>query len=74
MGRPKVHRNGCELIPSTSDPTKYAQEWLAVISFDYRIEGGPELRDVVTADIAMLRLGRRPTEIQTRPLIYGVRN
>ena len=38
---------GCVLIGSTRNPTMYAQEWLANLPFDFRVEGGPELRDAV---------------------------
>ena len=34
---------GCVLIGSTRNPTMYAQEWLANLPLDFRIEGGPEL-------------------------------
>ena len=35
------------LIGSTSNPAMYAQEWLAAIPFDFRVEGGEELRAAV---------------------------
>lgn len=35
------------LIGSTSNPTMYAQEWLARVPFAFRVDGGPELRAAV---------------------------
>lgn len=44
MGRLEpVGENGCVLVGSTRNPTMYAQEWLANLPVDYRVEGGPEL-------------------------------
>ncbi len=47
MGRLEPHESGCVLVGSTSNPTMYAQEWLANLSFSYRVEGGAELRAAV---------------------------
>ncbi|MGH7667555.1 MAG: helix-turn-helix transcriptional regulator [Candidatus Dormibacteria bacterium] len=47
MGRLEPSGDGCVLVGSTSNPTMYAQEWLAAIPFAYRVEGGPELRAAV---------------------------
>jgi predicted DNA-binding transcriptional regulator YafY len=44
MGRLEPSGDGCVLIGSTSNPTMYAQEWLANIPFAFRIDGGQELR------------------------------
>jgi predicted DNA-binding transcriptional regulator YafY len=47
MGRLEDSGTGCALIGSTRNPTMYAQEWLAAVPFDFRVEGGPELRAAV---------------------------
>jgi predicted DNA-binding transcriptional regulator YafY len=44
MGRLEPSGDGCVLIGSTSNPTMYAQEWLANIPFAFRVDGGQELR------------------------------
>jgi predicted DNA-binding transcriptional regulator YafY len=44
MGRLEPSGDGCVLIGSTSNPTMYAQEWLASIPFAFRVDGGQELR------------------------------
>lgn len=44
MGRLEPSGDGCVLVGSTSNPTMYAQEWLANIPFAFRVDGGPELR------------------------------
>ena len=49
MGRLEPLEAGCVLVGSTSNPTMYAQEWLANVPFDFRVEGGPELRDAIAA-------------------------
>lgn len=49
MGRLEPLADGCVLVGSTSNPAMYAQEWLACIPFAFRVEGGPELRDAMTA-------------------------
>ena len=49
MGRLEPWEDGCVLVGSTRNPTMYAQEWLAIIPLDFRVEGGPELRDAVAA-------------------------
>lgn len=48
MGRLAPAEDGCVLVGSTSNPTMYAQEWLARLPFAFRVEGGPELRAAVT--------------------------
>ena len=47
MGRLEPVDGGCVLVGSTSNPTMYAQEWLASLPFDFRVEGGQELRTAV---------------------------
>ncbi len=49
MGRLEAHAAGCLLSGTTGNPTMYAQEWLAPIPFDFRVEGGDELRLAVSA-------------------------
>ena len=49
MGHLETHASGCVLVGSTSNPTMYAQEWLAAIPFAFRVEGGDELRAAVAA-------------------------
>jgi predicted DNA-binding transcriptional regulator YafY len=49
MGRLEPLGDGCVLVGSTRNPTMYAQEWLAVLPFAFRVEGGEELRAAVTA-------------------------
>jgi predicted DNA-binding transcriptional regulator YafY len=48
MGRLEALGEGCVLVGSTSNPTMYAGEWLARLPFPFRVEGGPELRAVMT--------------------------
>jgi hypothetical protein len=47
MGRLEPSGGGCVLVGSTSNPTMYAQEWLANVPLAFRAEGGPELRAAV---------------------------
>jgi predicted DNA-binding transcriptional regulator YafY len=49
MGRLEPHASGCVLVGSTSNPTMYAQEWLAAMPFAFRVEGCRELRAAVAA-------------------------
>jgi predicted DNA-binding transcriptional regulator YafY len=49
MGHLEPHPDGCLLTGSTSNPTMYAQEWLANVPCDFRVEGGDELRAAVAA-------------------------
>ena len=53
MGRLTAHGAGCLLEGSTNNAEMYAQEWLAPVPFDFRVEGGPELR------AAVVRLAQR---------------
>ena len=47
MGRLESSGDGCLLVGSTSNPAMYAQEWLARVTFAFRVDGGPELRAAV---------------------------
>lgn len=47
MGRLEPTGDGCVLVGTTSNPTMYAQEWLARLPFGFRVEDGPELRAAV---------------------------
>jgi predicted DNA-binding transcriptional regulator YafY len=49
MGRLEPSEDGCVLVGTTSNPSMYAQEWLASVPFDFRVDGGPELRAAVAA-------------------------
>jgi predicted DNA-binding transcriptional regulator YafY len=49
MGRLEPWGDGCVLVGSTSNPTMYAQEWLAGLPFDFRVDGGRELREAVAS-------------------------
>jgi predicted DNA-binding transcriptional regulator YafY len=49
MGRLEPHPCGCMVTGSTNNPTMYVQEWLAVLPFDFRVEGGEEVRAAVAA-------------------------
>lgn len=49
MGRLHPSEGGCVLLGSTSNPAMYAQEWLAAVPFDFRVQGGDELRAAVAA-------------------------
>ena len=44
MGRLEPSGKGCVLVGTTSNPTMYAQEWLARLPLAFRVEGGRELR------------------------------
>jgi predicted DNA-binding transcriptional regulator YafY len=47
MGRLEPCGSGCVLVGSTSNPTMYAQEWLAGVPVPFRVEGGEEVRVAV---------------------------
>lgn len=51
MGHLEAHEAGCVLIGTTSAPGMYAREWLSVVPFPFRVEGGAELRAAV-AEVA----------------------
>ena len=54
MGRLSPSGTGCVLIGSTSNPTMYAQEWLANVPFPFRVEAGPELQGAVAVLVERL--------------------
>jgi len=54
MGRLEASGSGCVLVGSTSNPTMYAQEWLARLPLGFRVEGGPELRAAMATLAARL--------------------
>nr|WP_201760536.1 WYL domain-containing protein [Nonomuraea sp. K271] len=68
MGRLEPLGEGCVLTGSTSNPTMYAQEWLACVPLAFRVEGGPELRAAAAALASRFAAAvaddpaRRPTE------------
>ena len=49
-----VGDSASRLVGSTDNPMMYAAEWLAPIPLPYTVEGGPELRDGVSALAAQL--------------------
>jgi predicted DNA-binding transcriptional regulator YafY len=55
MGRLEATEDGCVLVGSTSNPTMYAEEWLARLPLTYRVDGGPELRAAVERLVARLQ-------------------
>lgn len=59
MGRLEPSGDGCVLVGTTSNPTMYAQEWLARLPFDFRVEDGPELRTAVAAVAARFAAATR---------------
>lgn len=59
MGRLEPSGEGCVLVGTTSNPTMYAQEWLARLPFDFRVEDGPELRTAVAAVAARFAAATR---------------
>lgn len=60
MGQLTADGERCVLVGSTRNPAMYAQEWLASVPYPYRVEGGPELRDAVTALAERLIAAVRP--------------
>lgn len=54
MGRLEATGDRCVLRGSTSNPQMYAQEWLARVPVDFRVEEGPELKQAVAALSARL--------------------
>jgi hypothetical protein len=54
MGRLEPAGTGCVLVGSTSNPTMYASEWLPMIPFPFRVDGGEELRAAVAQVAARL--------------------
>ncbi len=63
MGRLEATEDGarCVLTGTTDNPAMYAGEWLAGIPYPFRIIGGSELRDAVSA------VGHRMLDSLTRP-------
>lgn len=64
MGRLTPSGDGCVLVGTTNNPAMYAQEWLASVPFDFRVDGGPELRAAVAtvaARFAAALADRSPT-------------
>ncbi len=52
MGRLEpIDDDHCRLTGSTSNPAMYAGEWLSAMPFEFRVEGGEELRQAV-AEVA----------------------
>lgn len=52
MGRLEpIDEDHCRLTGSTSNPAMYAGEWLSAMPFEFRVEGGEELRQAV-AEVA----------------------
>jgi predicted DNA-binding transcriptional regulator YafY len=49
MGRLEADGDECLLVGSTRNLTMYATEWLAGLPFEWRVEGGPELRAEVAS-------------------------
>jgi predicted DNA-binding transcriptional regulator YafY len=68
MGRLEPSAGGCVLVGSTSNPTMYAQDWLASVPFAFRVEGGPELRAAIAtlATRFTAALADRPEPGRTR--------
>jgi hypothetical protein len=54
MGRLEPSGSGCVLVGSTSNPTMYAQEWLANVPFAFSVDGSPELLAAVATLAARL--------------------
>jgi predicted DNA-binding transcriptional regulator YafY len=56
MGRLEpLDASSCVLVGTTRNTTMYAQEWLAGIPIDFRVEGGEELRAAVASLVRRLR-------------------
>lgn len=77
MGKLEPLGAGCVLVGSTSDPSMYAQEFLARMPFDFRVDSGPELRAAVAALASRFAAaltdqavhpGRHPTRIPPDPV------
>jgi predicted DNA-binding transcriptional regulator YafY len=60
MGQLRPTDDGCVLVGTTSNPTMYAQEWLATVPYDFRVEAGPELRAAVATLAARLTAALQP--------------
>jgi predicted DNA-binding transcriptional regulator YafY len=66
MGRLEPLGDGCVLIGSTRNPVMYAQEWLASVPFDFRVDGGDELRAAVATLATRLAASLTGAEQRTR--------
>ena len=64
MGRLEPAGDRCVLTGSTTNTQMYAQEWLAVVPFDFTVEQGPELRAAVAAVAARFTAALEPTEAE----------
>lgn len=61
MGRLEpIDDQRCVLTGTTSNPQMYAGEQLAAIPLRFRVEGGPELRDAVSAVAARMGAALEP--------------
>ena len=60
MGRLRPLGSGCVLEGTTSNPSMYAQEWLAKVPLPFRVEEGPELREAMAALAARLTASLDP--------------
>ncbi|MFG1900405.1 helix-turn-helix transcriptional regulator [Micromonospora carbonacea] len=67
MGRLEPDGDRCVLVGSTRNPTMYAQEWLAVVPFDFSVVEGPELRAAVATVAARFSAALSPSPPETRP-------
>jgi len=65
MGRLTPDGDRCVLVGSTRNPAMYAQEWLAVVPFDFTVEEGPELRAAVAAVAARFSAALLPPPPRT---------
>ncbi|SFW86584.1 helix-turn-helix transcriptional regulator [Amycolatopsis australiensis] len=63
MGQLRPLGDGCVLTGSTSNPAMYAQEWLATIPFDFRVDGGDELRAAVASVATRFAAALTPKEM-----------
>jgi predicted DNA-binding transcriptional regulator YafY len=61
MGRLHTDGDRCVLVGSTRNPAMYAQEWLAVVPFDFSVEEGPELRAAVATVAARFGAALAPS-------------
>ena len=66
MGRLQPWGDRCVLIGSTSNPAMYAQEWLATVPFDFRVDGGDELRAAVAAVATRFAAASTPDSLKLR--------
>lgn len=60
MGRLQPDGDRCVLVGSTRNPAMYAQEWLAVVPFDFSVQEGPELHAAVAAVAARFSAALSP--------------